>query len=154
MTEPNHSNVIVFPPLIPMTGFLAGVVAEQIVPAGAWIPDGLRVLGAVLLVVGLAGFAWMVITMKRARTPIHNAKMPTTLVETGPFRWTRNPMYLFGSTGYAGLALVLANVWSLALLPVVVVVIHFGVVLREEQFLARRFGDVYEQFRRRVPRWV
>jgi protein-S-isoprenylcysteine O-methyltransferase Ste14 len=103
---------------------------------------------------GAAGFAWMVVTMKRAHTPIHNSKTPTALVDSGPFRWTRNPMYLFGSVAYAGLALLLVQPWSLALLPLVLAATHFGVVLREEAFLGRLFGDAYQHYKRRVPRWL
>jgi protein-S-isoprenylcysteine O-methyltransferase Ste14 len=154
---PDHSEVIVFPPVIPLSGFLLGVALEWLVPAGpliaaTWRP-GLRAAGGVLLVLGAAGFAWMVATMKRARTPIHNSETPTTLVQHGPFRRTRNPMYLFGSIAYAGLALLLVQPWSLVLLPVVFATTHYGVVLREEAFLARRFGDVYRQYQSRVPRW-
>jgi protein-S-isoprenylcysteine O-methyltransferase Ste14 len=105
------------------------------------------------LLAGIAGFAGMVVTMKRARTPIHNARTPTTLVESGPFRFSRNPMYVFGSIWYAGLALLLVEPWSLALLAAVVVVTHYGVVLREEEYLERRFGDPYRQYKHRVPRY-
>jgi protein-S-isoprenylcysteine O-methyltransferase Ste14 len=110
-------------------------------------------VGGVLFLVGLAGFTWMIVTMKRARTPIHNARTPTTLVESGPFRFTRNPMYVSGSIAYAGLALLLVEVWSLALLAAVLVTTHYGVVLREEHYLARRFGEAYRGYTARVPRY-
>ena len=154
---PDHSQVIIFPPVIPLTGFLLGVALEWLVPLGPWtagpVRTAARVLGGVVFVLGVAGFAWMIVTMKRARTPIHNSYTPTTLVETGPFRFSRNPMYLFGSTWYAGLALLLVEPWSLALLPVVFAATHYGVVLREEEFLERRFGDAYQRYKARVPRW-
>ena len=89
-----------------------------------------------------------------AGTPIHNSATPTRLVENGPFSRTRNPMYLFGSIAYAGLALLLIEPWSLALLPAVFAATHYGVVLREEAFLERRFGDAYKQYKTRVPRWL
>ena len=68
-------------------------------------------------------------------------------------------MYLFGSIAYAGLALLLIEPWSLALLPAVFAATHYaathyGVVLREEAFLERRFGDAYKQYKTRVPRWL
>lgn len=155
---PDHSQVIVFPPVIPLCGFVLGVVLEWLVPLGPRLASvwgtGVRAAGGLVLVLGAAGFAWMVVTMKRARTPIHNSKTPSTLVEHGPFRRTRNPMYLFGSIAYAGLALLLVQPWSLALLPVVFATTHHGVVLREEAFLARRFGDAYRQYQARVPRWL
>ena len=150
---PAHSNVIVFPPVIPATGFLLGVLLGRLAPVPSWSPM-LRGAGVIVLALGAAGFAWMVITMKRARTPLHNARTPSTLVEHGPFRWTRNPMYLFGATAYAGAALCFAKPWSLALLPVVLLVMHHGVVLREEAFLEAHFGDPYRRYKARVRRWI
>jgi protein-S-isoprenylcysteine O-methyltransferase Ste14 len=155
--SPDHSEVAIFPPVIPLTAFLLGVVMEWLVPLSAWPPapmrTTLRVVGAIVFGVGMAGFVWMIRTMKRERTPIHNSRTPTTLVETGPFRFTRNPMYVFGSIWYAGLSLLLLQVWSLALLPVVVIATHFGVVLREESFLEQHFGDVYRRYKAHVPRY-
>ncbi len=153
-----HSEVIVFPPVIPVSGFLLGVVLEVAWPIASVVPEPLRtalpLAGSGILLAGVAGFVWMVATMKRAGTPIHNAATPIALVQTGPFRFTRNPMYLFGSIAYAGLALLLTEVWSLALLPIVLVVTHYGVVLREEVLLERRFGSNYAQYRVRVRRWL
>jgi protein-S-isoprenylcysteine O-methyltransferase Ste14 len=155
---PDHSQVVVFPPVIPLTGFLLGVLLERLQPIGPSIPaplrTGMRGLGAVLFCLGAAGFAWMVFTMKRARTPVHNSATPTTLVETGPFQWTRNPMYLFGSIAYAGLACLLVEPWSLALVPAVLATTHYGVVLREEALLDRRFGAAYGRYKGRVRRWL
>jgi protein-S-isoprenylcysteine O-methyltransferase Ste14 len=155
---PQHSQVVVFPPVIPVTGFLLGLLLERMWPIAPWISGalrtGLRGLGGILFCLGAAGLAWMVATMKRAEAPIHNSATPTVMVESGPFRLTRNPMYLFGSIAYAGLALVLRELWSLALLPAVLTATHFGVVLKEEAFLERRFGAAYRQYRARVRRWL
>jgi protein-S-isoprenylcysteine O-methyltransferase Ste14 len=151
--EAPHSNVVVFPPVIPATGFALGVVLERVAPATSWTWT-LRGFGMIVFALGVAGFAWMVITMKRARTPIHNSATPSRLVEHGPFRRTRNPMYVFGSTAYAGAALALVQPWSLALLPVVLAATHYGVVLREEAFLETHFGDDYRRYKDRVRRWI
>jgi protein-S-isoprenylcysteine O-methyltransferase Ste14 len=155
---PSHADVKVFPPLLPLTGFVAGLQLERLWPTAPWISAGVRLgmrgLGALVFCAGAVGFAWMVITMKKARTPIHTAATPTRLVESGPFHYTRNPMYLFGAIGYAGLALLLGQLWSLALMPLVHAATHYGVVLPEEQFLERRFGDAYSRYRGRVPRWL
>jgi protein-S-isoprenylcysteine O-methyltransferase Ste14 len=113
----------------------------------------IRGLGGVVFLVGIVGFAWMIATMKRAGTPIDNARRPTTLVERGPFCFTRNPMYLFGSACYAGMALLLVEPWSLALLAAVVVTTHYAVVLKEEEYLERRFGDAYRRCQAHVLRY-
>lgn len=155
---PEPSRVVIFPPVIPLTGFVLGILLERLKPLDFWISTPLRIgsrgLGGVLFCLGAAGFAWMVRTMKMAGTPIQNSAIPATLVESGPFKRTRNPMYLFGSVAYAGLALLLVEPWSLALLPAVLAVTHSGVVLREEALLERQFGDAYKRYKARVPRWL
>jgi protein-S-isoprenylcysteine O-methyltransferase Ste14 len=153
-----RSDVVMFPPVIPVLGFVLGVLVEKVLPADTSIAPTPRAalsnLGGVLLLVGAAGFAWMVLTMKRARTPIHNSETPTRLVQSGPFGWTRNPMYLFGSIAYAGLALLLIEPWALVILPLVLAVTHYGVVLKEEASLEQLFGDAYQKYKARVPRWL
>jgi protein-S-isoprenylcysteine O-methyltransferase Ste14 len=149
----DHSKPLICPPLIPVTSFLAGIALDRLLPLRAHVPD-LRALGAVIFGVGIAGFFWMIATMKLARTPIHNAKTPTALVQTGPFRWTRNPMYLFGNVWYVGLALLLREPGPLLFVPVAALLTHYCVVLREEEYLARKFGADYERYRERVRRWL
>jgi protein-S-isoprenylcysteine O-methyltransferase Ste14 len=155
--QPDRADVVVFPPVLPLSSFALGLVLDRLLPLApvpASLRGDLRAIGACVLVVGIAGFAWMIVTMKRARTPIHNKRTPTALVETGPFRITRNPMYLSGTIGYVGLALVLAEPWPLVLVLPLMVALHHGVVLREEAYLARTFGASYDRYRARVPRWL
>lgn len=156
--SPDHPDVIMFPPLLPIIGFALGVAIDRLTPLANAIPAGvsgvLRGLGGALLAAGVCGFAWMVVTMKRARTPIKTSAAPTALVDWGPFGISRNPMYLFGTAAYLGLALVLMAPGPLLLLPAVTIATHFGVVLREESFLASRFGLAYERYKTRVPRWL
>jgi protein-S-isoprenylcysteine O-methyltransferase Ste14 len=80
---PEHSQVVVFPPVIPLSGFLLGVVLEMIWPTGPFVNHSLRMdlraIGTGLLCLGAAGFLWMVVTMKRVGTPIHNSSTPTAL---------------------------------------------------------------------------
>lgn len=156
--RPDHSDVVVFPPLIPAAGFLFGLLLQWAVPLRPPVPSlwqfDIRMAGGALFAVGIAGFVWTIATMWTFGTPIHNAKTPTAVVRTGPFRWSRNPMYLFGSLGYAGLATMLLLPWALLLLAPVVAATHYGVVLREEAFMERRFGEAYRAYKQSTPRWL
>jgi protein-S-isoprenylcysteine O-methyltransferase Ste14 len=78
----------------------------------------------------------------------------TTLVETRPYRFTRNPVYLSLCLGLIGLAAAFDNLWLLMMLVPFALVIHYGVVAREEAYLEPKFGDVYRGYRSRVRRWL
>jgi protein-S-isoprenylcysteine O-methyltransferase Ste14 len=81
--------------------------------------------------------------------------MPTTtIVETGPYRFTRNPIYLGMFVGLAGLAIAFDSLWLLGTLLVFAFAIRYGVVAREEAYLERKFGDAYRHYRARVRRWL
>ena len=81
--------------------------------------------------------------------------MPTTaIVEAGPYRFTRNPIYLGMFLGLVGLAIGFDSLWLLATLVPFALVIRYGVVAREEAYLERKFGDAYRHYRTRVRRWL
>jgi protein-S-isoprenylcysteine O-methyltransferase Ste14 len=78
----------------------------------------------------------------------------TTIVESGPYRFTRNPIYLGMFLGLIGLAIAFNDLWLLVTLLPFALVIRYGVVAREEAYLERKFGDVYRGYRSRVRRWL
>ncbi|MFP3374627.1 methyltransferase family protein, partial [Pseudomonas sp. SIMBA_068] len=78
---------------------------------------------------------------------------PTTLMATtGPYRWTRNPMYLGMALVYAGIAVGFDGAIALALLPLVLIVIQKQVIAREERYLESKFGDDYRRYKAEVRR--
>jgi protein-S-isoprenylcysteine O-methyltransferase Ste14 len=81
--------------------------------------------------------------------------MPTTtIVDAGPYRFTRNPIYLGMIVGLVGLAIAFDSLWLLVAVMPFALVIRYGVVAREEAYLERKFGDVYGPYRSRVRRWL
>jgi protein-S-isoprenylcysteine O-methyltransferase Ste14 len=93
-------------------------------------------------------------TMHAARTPVDPREAPTAIVTGGPFARTRNPGYLGMALIYTGISLAANRRWPLVALPAVLAIVDRGVVRREEAYLTERFGDDYEDYRRRVPRWL
>jgi protein-S-isoprenylcysteine O-methyltransferase Ste14 len=79
---------------------------------------------------------------------------PATIVETGPYRFTRNPIYLGMVLGLIGLAIAFNGLWLLMTLAPLALVIRYGVITREEAYLECKFGDVYRRYRARVRRWL
>ena len=83
------------------------------------------------------------------------SKLPTTtIVDTGPFRFTRNPIYVGMMLGLIGLAIAFNSLWLLMTLALFALIIRYGVITREEAYLERKFGDVYRRYRARVRRWL
>jgi protein-S-isoprenylcysteine O-methyltransferase Ste14 len=113
-----------------------------------------RALGIIFIVVPLLIAAGAFVVMLRAKTNIDPYHPTTALVMTGPFRYTRNPLYVSLAMLYVGLSIELGFTGSLLLLPVALVVMHFGVVRREERYLERKFGDEYRAYMVRTRRWI
>lgn len=94
------------------------------------------------------------VRFSRKRTPVSPAQASTALVTDGPYRFTRNPMYMGMACAYAGAAVAAAVLWALAFLPVVLLAVDRLVIPREERHLARAFGAEYDRYRGHVRRWL
>ena len=146
--------VVMFPPVLFGGMLLVGLLLHWAWPVRLLPTWGARLLGLVVLL--LSG--WLVrsaeAAMKRAGTDPRPDRPSVAVVTDGPFRWTRNPMYL-GTTGlYLGITLLINALWPLALLAPLLLVLHWGVVRREERYLEAKFGEPYQTYRARVSRWV
>ena len=145
------AGVIAPPPLIIAAGFLFGVMLDRALPRRSTAG---KATGVLLLAAGLGLASWGVKTMREAGTPIRPTEPTQALVIAGPFRHTRNPLYLGMLLMYTGLALLLDRFGPLLTLPGVIAILRRGAVEREEQYLERMFGDDYRAYLRNVPRWL
>jgi len=134
---------------------IAGLALNWLVPL-PFLPADLAAgsLGAVVFVLALALVAWAIFTITGAGSNVPTNLPTTTIVESGPYRFTRNPIYLGMFLGLIGLAIAFDNLWLLIMLVPFAFVIRYGVVAREEAYLERKFGDVYRSYRSRVRRWL
>jgi protein-S-isoprenylcysteine O-methyltransferase Ste14 len=105
-------------------------------------------------VVGLAIGGLAVRRFRSAGTSVVPGEPSTVLLETGPYRYTRNPIYIGIILIYSGLAIMATSAWMLLLLIPVLIVLQRGVVEREEAYLIEKFGEAYRKFQARVPRWL
>jgi len=118
-------------------------------------PDGWRRgLAAVFLVGSLSLAAASVRVLRRARTPVEPWKPTRSIVDHGPYALSRNPIYVAFLGVQLAYAWGRANPWGLLLLPLSGLLLHWGVIAREERYLRERFGDPYERYLRRVRRWL
>lgn len=162
MTEdrPVHAGVHFPPPLLFVVPFALGLVLHRwhrltIVPAASLpLVRAVEVAGVVLMLAWAVGTATAFGKFLRARTSILPFRPSSALVTSGPYRFTRNPMYVSMAALYIGGALALNALWPLLLLPVVLVVVDRAVIRREERYLMRAFGAEYDAYRSRVRRWL
>jgi protein-S-isoprenylcysteine O-methyltransferase Ste14 len=144
------------PTLLFVVGFLLGWWLHRALPFSI-DGDGLgpvqALIGMALIVVGAVVFSWGLKTFS-GRTGIMLQRPADTLVTSGPYQWSRNPMYVGYAGIYVGAAIVANTVWPLFVLPLVMITVIVAVIVREEGYLRSKFGDTYEAYCRRVGRWL
>ena len=157
--QPRSPGVRFPPPTVFVAGWLLGWLLESRVErfrlvGGSAGRGPLVIAGTLVLAAGLLVIAWGLLTFVRARTAIMPHHSASRLVTHGPYRFTRNPMYLGMTLLYLGLTIRANMGWPLLLLPVVLWVLYRLVISREERYLSSAFGTAYEEYRRRVRRWI
>ena len=117
-------------------------------------PTWSRWAGWTLVVTAVVLALTAVLTFRRHHTAVDPLGKVSTIVMSGPFRYTRNPMYLSLVLFYVGGTLVFRLPWATIFFVPVFLALHFGVILPEEQHLGQTFGEPYRLYRARVRRWV
>jgi len=156
MTErsPDSPGVIIIPPLLYLGTLIVGVILHVLVPLPAFPPLPARIVGVVLIVASAALARWGERTMRRAGTNVRPDRPTLAIVTDGPFRFSRNPLYVSLTGLYLGIALIIDDVWPLVLVVPLLIVMRWGVVAREERYLDAKFGEPYRAYRARVRRWL
>jgi protein-S-isoprenylcysteine O-methyltransferase Ste14 len=149
------ANVIVHPPVAWALAVVAGLGLDWLVPLSllpTYLPTSW--IGAVVFVLAIALGVWAVVTMTRAGSNVPTNRPTIAIIEHGPYCITRNPIYLGMFLGQIGLAVAFNSLWLLITLVPFALVIRYGVVAREEVYLASKFGDTYRGYCSRVRRWL
>ena len=146
----DNPGVLVHPPFLYLFGLALLIIVHTLYPLPMAPPRVLLIPGILVAAVGFVLAGWGRRTMIAAGTHINPQKPTTAIVENGPFRWTRNPLYLSISLVFLGVTLVLNEWLGIAILVVLMLVIEFGVIRREERYLDAKFGDAYRDYRRRA----
>jgi protein-S-isoprenylcysteine O-methyltransferase Ste14 len=154
--EPDSAGVRFPPPFLYLGALLLGLAAERYVTPGSFGIDWrlLVATGALLFVAGAAMMLAAAGLFRRLGTNVPPSQPTTLIATTGPYRWTRNPMYLGMALVYAGIAVGFDGAIALALLPLVLIVIQRQVIAREERYLEAKFGDDYRRYKAEVRRWL
>ncbi len=146
-------NIPIKPPTIYFLSILAGLLLQWIVPIKLFSPF-LIIVGLLLIASGVFINVWSDRLFSHAETAVNPDTPPTTLVTTGIYQYTRNPMYLGLTLLQIGIALVLNNFWLIITLLPTLTIMTYKVIHKEEAFLEATFGQMYLDYKATVRRWL
>jgi protein-S-isoprenylcysteine O-methyltransferase Ste14 len=141
------------PPAIYLIAILVGLVLHFAWPI-RFVPNWARPFGGLIAVLAAALFVWSIKTFHSAGTPVPGNRPTTAIVKVGPYRSSRNPIYLAFSLFQTGIALGVNDAWILITLLPAIAIMSFVVIPREESYLEARFGEEYAVYKASVRRWL
>lgn len=154
MPQPDRPPIIAPAPLLYLGAFLLVLGLHWNWPLPMLNHAVMEWIGRAILFLGLALNSWGVWCMLRNRTPINPYRPVKTIVSSGAFRISRNPLYVGLDLILLGLVLIFDSVWGFAVLLVLLAIMHYGVILPEERYLERKFGAEYRRYRGAVRRYL
>ena len=152
----DRAGVAVLPPVPFGIGLGIGALIHFLLEPLPFFPDTWvgHVAGWPLVMTSVVLVIWARQTMTHSGVSVNVYKPTNSIVVSGPFGFTRNPMYLSMTLLYGGVSLIINAVWPILFLPAVLTVVHYGVIAREERYLERKFGQEYQRYRSGVRRWL
>ncbi len=153
-SERDRPGVIAKPPLLYAGALVLGLVLNAIWPSRV-VAETIRYpAGILLIILGAFIVAAALRAFRRAGTNVDVHQPATAVVTSGPYRFSRNPMYLSLTLIYAGIGVAANSLWVLVLAVPLLAIIRYGVVAREERYLEQKFGEAYVRYRKSVRRWL
>ena len=140
-------------PWVFILAYLAGLGLQRLLPLPAWTRAA-TIVGVPLLALGITIASWCLLDFRRARTTTTPGETSNALVTHGPYRLSRNPMYVSLTLAYLGEAGILRQTWPVLVLPLVLAYLQWTVIPLEEARLREAFGARYEDYTSRVRRWI
>lgn len=142
------------PPVYFLTGLIAMILLSSFVPIGRWLQYHWRYVGILLLVSGFSLGLGSGLYFRRLGTNPRPGAKATLIVTTGPFKYTRNPMYLGFITMLIGTAILLGTVSPVFVIPIFFILVQKQFILREEKWMEDWFGQPYLEYKKKTPRWL
>ena len=150
-TKPPNSGVRIFPPAIQIAAIALGFLLQWVLPIRIF---GMKIPGVLLLAVALGLIVWTAVLMFRAGTTPNPTRPTTALLIDGPFRFTRNPMYLANELIVIGVGLAFNAPWVILMAIPAALLTSRLVIDKEERYLAAKFSAEYLHYKARVRRWA
>ena len=154
MTDNDSSGVTAPPPIIYFAFLIGGLGLDYLWPL-PFLPQTIQyIVGFTIVALSFVLFGLVLREFSRSNTSIDHSKPTTEIISTGPFAYSRNPVYASMTMLVIGIAIAVDSLWIFVMAIPAVLVIHQFVILREEAYLERRFGDDYQRYKGAVRRWV
>ncbi len=150
----DRPNKLPWPPMLMVATALAAIGLGMILPLHVFEAWWLTLPGVLLVAIGLGLDVWAIATMRRAATNVLPHRAADQLVTSGPFRFSRNPIYLGNSLLLLGIGLAGGNGWFIVGALVSALLVDRLAIRREEQHLAARFGAAWTAYAQQTPRWL
>ena len=152
--RPNHAGVAFHPPLLLALAFAVGFLARRLVPLN-FLPRALSSsIGPIVVAASFGVLFWAVYTMRIGDASIPTNKPTNAIVVGGPFRRSRNPIYLSMLLLQVATGIWANSLWFLGLAVASAVLLWWGVISRKERYLEQKFGAEYLLYKGRVRRWL
>ena len=152
--ERKKVGMLVPPPILLLATVVLGLGLHLLLLGPFALSPARSLLGGCVIVLALISIAFSARRFKAAGTPVRPVSPATAIVSSGPYRISRNPMYVGMAALLLGLSLILGSYVLLLGLVLFIFVVHFAVVLPEERYLESLHGDTYRQYKQSVRRWL
>jgi protein-S-isoprenylcysteine O-methyltransferase Ste14 len=151
---PDNAGVAFHPPLLLAASLGVGFLLRWLAPLPVFSSTASIMIGPAIVALSVGIFSWAAGTMLRGHASIPTNTPTDAIVTRGPFRFSRNPIYLSMVLLHIGVGVWTNSLWFFVLAAICVVLLTWGVILREERYLERRFGHEYLSYKSRVRRWI
>jgi protein-S-isoprenylcysteine O-methyltransferase Ste14 len=150
----DHADVKIHPPVLLVIHFLVVYFLNRFMQLSFTFPKILVWVGYALILAGL-GLAFSAVSQfMRAHTTVDPHGSVNEIVTSGPYRFSRNPIYLGFVCLLVGFPFIFGSYWGLILIPLFVILMNALVIQREEAYLEKKFGEAYTSYKSRVRRWL
>ena len=151
---PDHAGVAFHPPILLVAFLILGFVLRAIVPLSFAPEQSVALIGPIIVVMSFVMFFWAITTMRRSGGSIPTGEPTDTIVHSGPYRYSRNPIYVSMVGLLLGVGVWGNTLWLIGLAVLAAYLLWWGVISREDDYLERKFGSDYISYKSHVRRWL
>ncbi len=154
MTDKDSSGALAPPPIVYFFCLMVGLGLNYLWPL-PFLPQTIQyAFGFTIIALSGLLIGWVLREFSKSKTSFDLRKPTTEIISTGPFRYSRHPTYVSLTILIFGIAIAVDSLWIFVMAIPAVLIVHYFVILREEAYLDRKFGDEYQRYKAAVRRWI